>query len=55
MGRLKRSCGKEELLEASFSMQSMSYQRKVGDQFFPELFVIISIQYISFFSAISIR
>jgi hypothetical protein len=29
----------EELLDASFSMQSMSYQMKVDDQFFPELLV----------------
>jgi hypothetical protein len=31
----------EELLDASFSVRSVSYQRKVGgDQFFPELLVI---------------
>jgi hypothetical protein len=29
----------EELLEGSFSMRSVSYQRKVGDQFFPEQLV----------------
>jgi hypothetical protein len=29
----------EELLDESLSMQSMLYQRKVGDQFFPELLV----------------
>jgi hypothetical protein len=29
----------EELLDASFSMQSVWYQKKVGDQFFPQLFV----------------
>jgi hypothetical protein len=29
----------EELLDTSFSMWSMSYQRKVGDQFFQELLV----------------
>jgi hypothetical protein len=29
----------EELLDASFSMQSVLYQRKVGDSFFPELLV----------------
>jgi hypothetical protein len=29
----------EELLDTSFSMQSMSYQSKVGDFFFPELLV----------------
>jgi hypothetical protein len=28
-----------ELLVMSFSMRSMSYQRKVDDYFFPELFV----------------
>jgi hypothetical protein len=26
----------EKLFDASFSMRSMSYKRKVGDQFFPE-------------------
>jgi hypothetical protein len=30
----------EELLDASFSIRSVSYQRNVGDQFFPELLVI---------------
>jgi hypothetical protein len=30
----------EELLDALFSMWSVSYQREVGDQFFPELVVI---------------
>jgi hypothetical protein len=30
----------EELLDASFSMRSVSYQRQVGDQFFPELLVM---------------
>jgi hypothetical protein len=30
---------KEGLLETSFYMQSMLYQRKVGDWFFPELLV----------------
>jgi hypothetical protein len=30
---------REELLDSSFSMQSVSYQRKVGDHFFPELLV----------------
>jgi hypothetical protein len=30
---------KEELLDALFSMRSVSYQRKVGDYFFPELLV----------------
>jgi hypothetical protein len=29
----------EELLYAKFSMRSVSYQRKVCDYFFPELFV----------------
>jgi hypothetical protein len=29
----------EELLDASLSMLSVSYQRKVSEQFFPELFV----------------
>jgi hypothetical protein len=29
----------EKLLNTSFSMWSMSYQRKVDDQFFPELLV----------------
>jgi hypothetical protein len=33
--------GYEELLEALFPLQSMSYQRKVGDYFFPELFVYL--------------
>jgi hypothetical protein len=33
----------EELLGASFSMQSLLYQRKVGDYFFPELLVLIII------------
>jgi hypothetical protein len=27
----------EELLDMSFSMRSMSYQRKAGNYFFPEL------------------
>jgi hypothetical protein len=27
----------DEMLEASFSMRSVSYQRKMGYQFFPEL------------------
>jgi hypothetical protein len=31
----------EELLDASFSMRSVSYQRKVGDSFFQELFVLV--------------
>jgi hypothetical protein len=31
----------EELLDTSFSMRSVSYQRKLGDQFFPELLVYI--------------
>jgi hypothetical protein len=30
----------QDLLDASFSVRSVSYQRKVGDQFFPELLVI---------------
>jgi hypothetical protein len=30
----------EELLDASFSIRAVSYQRKVGDYFFPELLVI---------------
>jgi hypothetical protein len=29
----------EELLDASLTMRSLSYQRKVGDWFFPELLV----------------
>jgi hypothetical protein len=29
----------KESLDASFSMQLVSYRRKVGDQFFPELLV----------------
>jgi hypothetical protein len=33
----------EELLGMLFSMQSVSNQRKVGDQFFPELLVISDI------------
>jgi hypothetical protein len=33
----------EELLDASFSVQFVLYQRKVGDQFFPEFFVILSV------------
>jgi hypothetical protein len=32
----------EELLEASFSMRSVSYGRKVGDQFVPELLAFIT-------------
>jgi hypothetical protein len=31
----------EELLEASFSIRSVSYQRKEGDYFFPELLVYL--------------
>jgi hypothetical protein len=31
----------EELLDASFSMRSVSYQRKIGDWFFPELLILI--------------
>jgi hypothetical protein len=31
----------EELLEASLSVQSASYQRKVGDLFFPKLLALI--------------
>jgi hypothetical protein len=34
----------EELLDASFYMQSMLYQRKVDDQFYPELLVHILLQ-----------
>jgi hypothetical protein len=34
----------EELLEASFSMPSVSYQRKVSDYFFPELLFKILFQ-----------
>jgi hypothetical protein len=33
--------GKEELLEASFSVQSMSYQRKASAPFFLELLVSV--------------
>jgi hypothetical protein len=29
----------EELLDASFSLRSLSYERKVGDKFFPEFLV----------------
>jgi hypothetical protein len=29
----------EELLDVSFSMRAVSYKRKVGDLFFPELLV----------------
>jgi hypothetical protein len=32
-----------ELLDTSSSMRSMSYQRKVGDWFFPELLVNLNI------------
>jgi hypothetical protein len=28
---------REELLDALFSMQSVSYKRNIGDQFFPQL------------------
>jgi hypothetical protein len=31
----------EELLESSFSMPSVSYERDVGHYFLPELFVIV--------------
>jgi hypothetical protein len=34
----------EELLEASFSMQSVSYQRIVGNYFFPGLFISYKIR-----------
>jgi hypothetical protein len=30
-----------QFLEASFSMRSVSYQRNVGDYFFPEIFSLI--------------
>jgi hypothetical protein len=33
----------EELIDASFSVWSVSYQRKVGDWFFPELLVLFII------------
>jgi hypothetical protein len=36
---VKRSRSNEELLEASFSMRSVSYHREVGDYFFPKLLV----------------
>jgi hypothetical protein len=39
----------EELLGTSFSMWSVSYQRKVGDWFFPELLALIWKQYFVFF------
>jgi hypothetical protein len=32
---------RKKLLEASFSMRAYSYQRKVSDQFFPELLVCV--------------
>jgi hypothetical protein len=31
----------EELLDVSFSIRSVRYERKVGDQFFPELLLEI--------------
>jgi hypothetical protein len=31
---------KEKKLKASFSMRSVSYQRNVGDHFFPELLLL---------------
>jgi hypothetical protein len=37
--RQRRHAMREELLEASFSMRSMLYQRKVAVQIFPELLV----------------
>jgi hypothetical protein len=37
----------QELLDTSFSMQSVLYQRKVGDQFFPNLLVFYGIYVIS--------
>jgi hypothetical protein len=33
----------EELLDTSFSMRSVSYEKKIGDLFFPELLEIVSI------------
>jgi hypothetical protein len=36
-----RCRGNEELLEVLVSMRSMSYRRKVGDHFFPEILVIV--------------
>jgi hypothetical protein len=38
---MNRHTTTEELLDTSFSMQSMSYQSKVGDFFFPELLFLI--------------
>jgi hypothetical protein len=38
----RRSCCNEELSEASFSMQSESYQRKIDYQFFPELIFLFA-------------
>jgi hypothetical protein len=35
------TCATVELLDPLFSVQSLSYQRKVGDLFFPELLVLI--------------
>jgi hypothetical protein len=35
----KYTCKIEELLDMSFSMRSVSYQIKVGDQFFPEIII----------------
>jgi hypothetical protein len=33
----------EQLLDLSFSVGSVSYQRKVGNQFFPELLAFIAV------------
>jgi hypothetical protein len=35
----------EALLDASFSMRTLSFQKKIGDYFFPELLVLINIEY----------
>jgi hypothetical protein len=39
----------KKLLDPSFSMWSMSYQREVGDEFFPELLALINAIYITEF------
>jgi hypothetical protein len=38
----------EELLEASFSMRSVSYQKEICDYFFPELLVVYLFSFFPF-------
>jgi hypothetical protein len=44
-GSVNTSRGKEELFKVFLSMRSVSYQRKVGDQFSPE--ILVSLWYFS--------